>query len=134
MVRTHVMKHSQRPLSARSDEVPLSFRYFILLATKHTALGVVTCFGAALMVTVFSGIASLFTSHQFEPLLIWNIVGFLFVMYIVTLWFASILVRCLIMIPVEICRLIKLLVRTNARNTAPEGRLWDRSLDGPGPL
>jgi hypothetical protein len=133
MVRTHAMKHSQRPISVRSDEAPLSFRVIIRLATKHTAFGVVTCFGVGVVVTVFSGIASLFTSHQFEPLLIWKIVGFFFVTCIATLWFASILVGCLIMIPVEICRLIQLFVRTNARNTAPEGRLWDRSLDGPSP-
>jgi hypothetical protein len=86
------------------------------------------------MVTVFSGIASFFTSHQFEPLLIWKLVGFLFVMCITTLWFASIFVGCLIMIPVEIFRLIQLLVQTNPKNAAPEGRLWDRSLDGPGPM
>ena len=128
------MKHSQRPISARSDEAPLSFRVLIRLAAKHTAFAVVVYLAVGLLVTGFFGIASLFTSHQFEPLLIWNIVGFLFVMYIVTLWFASILVGCLIMIPVEICSLIQLLMRTNPENTAPEGRLWDRSLDGPGPL
>jgi hypothetical protein len=87
-----------------------------------------------LLVTGFFGIASLFTSHQFEPFLIWKVLGFFFVLTVPVLWFASILVGCLIMIPVEICRLIQLLVRTNPKNTAPEGRLWDRSLDSPGPL
>ena len=125
------MKHSHTPPSGTSEDPSLSFGYFIRYAAKHTAFAVVVYLSVGLLVTGFFGIASLFTSHQFEPLLIWKVVGFFFVLTVPVLWFASIFVGCLIMIPVEICRLFQLLVRTNPKNTAPEGRLWDRSLDGP---
>ena len=128
------MKHSHSPSSGINEDPPLGFGYFIRYAAEQTAFGVVALLAAGLLITAFFGIASVFTSYRFEPLLIWRIIGFFLALIVSVLWFCTICVGCLIMIPVEICRLIQRLVRTNPKHTAPEGRLWDRSLDGPGPL
>jgi hypothetical protein len=134
MARVYAMKQSHTPSSSTSEDRSLGFGYFIRYAAKHTAFAVVVYLAVGLLLTGFFGIASLVTSHQFEPLLIWKVVGLFFVLTVPVLWVATIFVGCLIMIPVEICRLIQLHVRNNPKNTAPEARLWDRSLDGPGPL
>jgi hypothetical protein len=72
-----------------------------------------------------------FASYRFEPILVWKIIGFFLVLYVPVLWFCTICVGCLIMIPVEIWRFSQRRAKTDLKKTAPEEVLWDRLLDGP---
>ncbi len=131
MARTHAMKHFHAPSSGINEDPPLGFGYFIRFAAEQTAFGVVALLAAGLLITVFFGIASVFTSYQFEPILIWKVIGFFLVLIVSVLWFCTICVGCLIMIPVEIWRFSHRRTQTDLKKAAPEEGLWDRYLDAP---
>jgi hypothetical protein len=125
------MKHFHYPYSGRSEDPYLGFGYFVRFATEQTAFGGVACLGAGLLVTAVFGIASVFVSYRFEPILVWKVIGFFLFLYVPFLWFFAICVGCLIMIPVEIWRFSQRRAKTDLKKTAPEEVLWDRLLDGP---
>ena len=125
------MKHTHAPSSGTSENPSLGFSYFIRFEAKQTAFGGVACLAAGLLVTAFFGIASVLTSYRFEPILIWKVIGFFLVLFVSVLWFCTICVGCLIMIPVEIWRFSHRRTRTDPKKVAPEEGLWDRYLDAP---
>jgi hypothetical protein len=131
MARVYAMKHSYATSSGISEYGFLTLGYFIRLAAQHTAFGGVACFAAGLLITPIFGVASLFTSYRFEPILIWKIIGFFPVLYVPVLWFCTICVGCLILIPVEIWRFSHRGNQTGLNKGAPEEGLWDRYLDVP---
>jgi len=131
MARVHAMKHFHGPYSGSSEDPSLGFGYFIRFATKQTAFGGVAYLAAGLLVTAVFAIASVFTSYRFEPILVWKVIGFFLVLYVSVLWFCTICVGCLIMIPVGIWRFSQRRAQTDPKKTAHEEGLWDRLLDGP---
>ncbi len=131
MATVHAMKHFHGPHSGRSEDPSLGFGYFIRFATKQTAFGGVAYLAAGLLVTAVFGIASVFASYRFEPILVWKVIGFFLVLYVSVLWFCTICVGCLIMIPVGIWRFSQRHAHTDPKKTAREEGLWDRLLDGP---
>jgi hypothetical protein len=125
------MKHSHAPSSGTGEDPPLGLGYFIRYAAEQTAFGGIACLAAALLLTAFFGMVSVFTSYQLDPILIWKAIGFFLVLTVPVLWFCAICVGCLIMIPVEIWRFSHRRTPTDPKTGAPAGGLWDRTLDGP---
>ena len=125
------MKHFHAPSSGTSEDPSLGFGYFIRFAAEQTAFGGVAYLAVGLLLTAVFGIASVFTSYRLEPILIWKVIGFFLVLYVSVLWFCTIGVGCLIMIPVEIWRFSHRRTQTDLKKGAPEDGLWDRYLDAP---
>ena len=125
------MKHFHAPSSSTCEDPSLGFGYFMRFAAKQTAFGGVAYLTAGLLLTAVFGIASVFTSCRVEPILIWKVIGFFLVLYVSVLWFCTICVGCVIMIPVEIWRFSHRRIRTDPKKVAPEDGLWDRYLDAP---
>ena len=131
MARVYSMKHSHPPSSGTNEDPSVGFGYFIRYAAEQTAFGVVALLAVGLLLTAFFGIASVFTFYRFDPILIWKLIGFFLVLTVSVLWFCSICVGCLIMIPVEIWRLCHRRTQTDPKKGAAEEGLWDRYLDAP---
>jgi uncharacterized membrane protein YhaH (DUF805 family) len=114
------MKHSQTPIQTRNDERPLRFWDFI----RGAAFLTVCIFPIVIL------LAASLTAKRHDRTL-WEIATFL---TLFPIWVGTLTVGCLVMIPVWIWRLCKRLSGTNAAKTTPQGRLWDRWIDGPEPL
>jgi hypothetical protein len=110
------MKHSQALIPIRRYERPLSFRDFIRWATLLT-LGVTA---VTIVIAVFQ--------RYFE---VWAVAAGLWFLAVAAIWIGTLAVGCVVMIPVEIWRLGKRLARKRESRVIPQGRLWDRWMDGP---
>ena len=69
--------------------------------------------------------------YSFE---VWAISAALWFMIVVAVWIGTLTVGCLVMIPVGIWRLSKRLARGGLGETIPQGRVWDRWMDGSEPM
>src|SRR4051794_36803221 len=89
-------------------------------------------FGALL--TLGSTIAILVTASVQGNHEVWAIASILCLWTTLVVWIVALTIGCLVMVPVGIWRLGKRLARQSATKTVPQGRLWDRWIDGPQPL
>ena len=112
------MKRSEAPICIGSDERPLSFSDFIRWAALLTL-------GVTAVTLVIAAVQSFFA--------VWAIAAFLWLLTALAVWIGTLAVGCLVMIPVGIWRLSKRLARKGAGKINPQGRLWDRWMDGPEP-
>jgi len=113
------MNHSQLPIPTRSDERPLCFWDFIRWA-------VLLILGVTAVTLMIAAVQCYFE--------VWAIGPALWFFAVLAVWIGTLTVGCLVMIPVGIRRLNKRLARKGAGRTIPQGQLWDRWMDGPGPL
>ena len=65
---------------------------------------------------------------------LWQASGTLCLVTIAAIWIITISIGCFIMIPVGLWRISKRLSRGIAGKAGPDGRVWDRWMDGPEPL
>ena len=113
------MKHSQPPIPTGTHKRPLSLWDFARFATLLN-LGVTL---VMLVTALMQG------NHK-----TWIIAAVLCPVTILVVWIATLTIGCPVMIPLEIWRLSKRLARQDAWKVTPQGRLWDRWIDGPEPL
>ena len=113
------MKYIKAPASTRTHKRPLSFWDFARFAAFLT-LGVVL----AILVT-----AALQGNHE-----VWSVASILCLGTTLIIWIVVLTIGCLVMVPVGIWRLCKRLARRDAAKVTPQGRLWDRWIDGPEPI
>jgi hypothetical protein len=111
------MKQSGPPIPTARHERPLRFWDFIRVAAFLT----LCIFPFAIL------LAALLTAKRHDHT-VWEVATFL---TLFPIWVGTLTVGCLVMIPVWIWRLCKRLSGTNAGKNIPQGRLWDRWMDGP---
>jgi uncharacterized protein (DUF2062 family) len=110
------MKHSKAAIPTGTHKRPLSLWDFARFATLLN-LGVTL---AMLVTAVIQG------NHE-----TWIIAAVLCPVTILVIWIATLTIGCLVMIPLGIWRLSKRVARQDAWKVTPQGRLWDRWIDGP---
>jgi hypothetical protein len=113
-----VMKNAKTPNPTESQRRQLSLwdlvRFGALLTLGSTI---------AIFVT-----ASVQGNHE-----VWAIASMLCLWTTLVVWIVALTIGCLVMVPVGIWRLGKRLARKSAEKTIPQGRVWDRWIDGPEP-
>ena len=112
------MKRSEAPIRIGSDERPLSFSDFIRWAALLT-LGVTA---VALVIAAVQSFVE-----------VWAIAAFLWLLTVLAVWIGTLAVGCLVMIPLVMWGFSKRLARKGAGKINPQGRVWDRWMDGPEP-
>jgi uncharacterized protein (DUF2062 family) len=81
-------------------------------------------------VTVAMLVAAAFQGNPY----VWAVAAILWPVTLLIVWIVTLTIGCLVMVPVGIWRLGKRLARQGAGKTVPQGRVWDRWIDGPEPL
>ena len=109
------MKHVTPPTPTRRHQRPLSFWDF-------TRFSVFLTFGVTVVFLVVAAVAC--------NVEVWAISANLWVLTTLAIWIGTLTVGCLVMVPLGIWRLSKRLARKDAEKPIPQGRLWDRWIDG----
>ena len=112
------MKNSEGLIPTATHEHPLSIWDFIRFSV---------------FLTVGVTIAMFVTAAVQFNVEAWAISAVLWFLAILAIWIGTLTVACLLMVPMGIWRLSKRLARKDAEKPFPQGRLWDRWIDGPEP-
>ena len=113
------MKHSKAFSVTRTDKRPLSLWDF-------ARFGALLSLGSAVVILITASVQG---NHE-----IWAVASILCLWTTLIVWIVALTIGCLVMVPVGIWRLGKRLARKSAEKTIPQGRVWDRWIDGPEPL
>lgn len=119
IVGSPAMKYSTAYISAQREERPLRFLDFIRWASLLT-----------LWVTA---VAVLIAALKVDPN-VWVVIACLWFLIVFAIWFGTLAIGCLVMIPVGIWRVCKRFAPTGAEEAIPQRGLWDSWMDGPEPL
>src|SRR5262249_49746822 len=120
------MKHSTTRTSAQAGPRSPSWADFIRFGMTFTG-----CATATIPVLVVYAALRV----KFEDWAIASLVYSLGILAVVLMiWVGTLIACCLIMVPVAAFRFAKRQVEAREVKTIPQGRIWDRWMDGPEPL
>ena len=135
MIGVGAMKHPKSISSTGQGDRFLTFSFFIRMGVSLTLVYSVALPSAGLLITAVYGPASLLIpSLRFDFMLLCRIIAFFTVLLVFASWVGTLIVGCLIMLPVWIWRFGERLAQTRNTGTIPKERLWDQWMDGPEPL
>ncbi len=135
MIGFGAMKHPKSISSPGQGDRSWGFSLFIRIGVSLTLVYSVALPSAGLLITAVYGPASLLIpSLHFDFMLLCRIIAFFTVLLVFASWVGTLIVGCLIMIPVWIWWFGKRLAQTGLKRTIPKERLWDQWMDGPEPL
>ncbi len=135
MIGFGAMKHPESISSTGQGDRSLTFSLFIRTGVSLTLVYSVALPSAGLLIIAVYGPASLLIpSLHFDFMILCRIIAFFAVLLVFASWVGTLIVGCLIMVPVWIWRFGKHLAQARIRVTVPQGRLWDQWMDGPEPL
>jgi hypothetical protein len=113
------MKHSKAPFPTNTHKRPLSLWHF----TRFAAFLTIGMTVAMLVTAAFQG-----------NIYVWAVAAILWPVTMLIVWIVTLTIGCLVMIPVGLWRLSKRPAPKDAGEINPQGRLWDRWIDGPEPM